>query len=125
MSGTETGEVVVERTNTPIEELTATYNADGCDFTNLLWVKEAALRYAESMPDSQVRCLLHALAQNVTPAGDVSKYVPMIFHSRLLLVHPDIDQDVQAALIVAAMKHLVGLEEKHKLVTSAAATIRG
>ena len=48
--------------NTPIEELMREYQADGCDFSDLAWVRASALRLAQTMPDSQARCLLYALA---------------------------------------------------------------
>lgn len=49
--------------NTPIEELLAEYEAELCDHSNIEWVKRAALRYVETMQDSQVRCLLYTLAK--------------------------------------------------------------
>jgi hypothetical protein len=48
--------------NTPIARLMAEYAGDGFDFSDLDAVKRAALRYVETMPDSQVRTLLYALA---------------------------------------------------------------
>jgi hypothetical protein len=51
---------------TPIEELMDEYRADGSDFDNIEWVKLAALRYVDTMRDSQVRALLYALATDKT-----------------------------------------------------------
>lgn len=48
--------------NSPIEELLAEYEADGCDHSDLHWVRAAARRYVETMEDSQIRCLLHVLS---------------------------------------------------------------
>ena len=47
---------------TPIADLMAHYTAEHCDFTNLSWVRSEALRQASTLPDSQARCLLYALA---------------------------------------------------------------
>lgn len=51
--------------NTPIEDLLKHYEAELCDHSNLDWVVHAALHYAKTMPDSQVRCLLYVLAKHV------------------------------------------------------------
>ncbi|WP_369072866.1 hypothetical protein [Burkholderia gladioli] len=48
--------------NTPIDELVTSYQQDGFDFEDADRVKAAALRYAESMPDSHARALLFVLA---------------------------------------------------------------
>lgn len=52
-------------TNTPIDELIAQYEDQGNDYSDLPKVSEMALRYVKTMPDSQVRCLLYALAKHV------------------------------------------------------------
>jgi hypothetical protein len=52
---------------TPIENLMAQYTNDGCDFTDMAFVRAASLRYVKTMPDSQVRCLLYALATAPQP----------------------------------------------------------
>lgn len=49
--------------NTPIEVLLKEYEDEGCNHADLAWVKRAALRYVETMPDSQTRCLLYVLAK--------------------------------------------------------------
>lgn len=54
-----------QRENTQINELLAQYEEECCDFTNLQWVVEASRRNVTTMPDSQVRCLLHTLAEHV------------------------------------------------------------
>lgn len=51
--------------NTPITNLLAHYEQEGCNFDNLHFLVSASERYVQSMPDSQVRCLLHSLAQVV------------------------------------------------------------
>ena len=51
--------------NTPIDELLAEYEAECCDHTDMEWVSNTALRYVQTMPDSQVRCLLYVLAQHM------------------------------------------------------------
>lgn len=51
--------------NTPIYELLAKYEDECCDHTDIEWVSRAALRYAQTMPDSHVRCLLYVLAKYV------------------------------------------------------------
>ena len=54
----------------PIAELLKQYEREGCDFSDVAWVKQAAMRYVKTMPDSQVRCLLYVLAQAPTaPSG--------------------------------------------------------
>jgi hypothetical protein len=47
--------------NSPISELLARYSEECCDFTDMAKVREVALRYVETMPDSHVRCLLYML----------------------------------------------------------------
>lgn len=54
--------------NTPIADLLADYEANGCDHADMAWVRAAARRYVETMPDSQARCLLHVLAQEPAEA---------------------------------------------------------
>lgn len=49
--------------NTPIDQLIAEYEAENCDFGNLDWLVRASYRYMDTMQDSQVRCLLYALAK--------------------------------------------------------------
>lgn len=51
--------------NTPIADLLAEYEAEGCNFDNLDFLVSTSERYVQSMPDSQVRCLLHSLAKVV------------------------------------------------------------
>ena len=51
--------------NTPIEQLLEEYESEGCDHSNIEWVADAAMRYVSTMEDSQVRCLLYALARYV------------------------------------------------------------
>ena len=56
--------------NIPIEELVAQYEAEECDFSNLDWVLRISELYVMRMPDSQVRCLLHALVEHVKENKD-------------------------------------------------------
>jgi hypothetical protein len=51
-----------EKGNLPIGQLMYQYALDGFDFSDPERVKNAALRYVQTMPDSQVRTLLYALA---------------------------------------------------------------
>ena len=53
--------------NTPIDELIKEYEMefDRYDYSNISKVIVAAQRYVNTMEDSQVRCLLHILAQHV------------------------------------------------------------
>ena len=51
--------------NTPIKELLAEYEAEGCDFGNLDFIVTAAERYVQTMGDGQARCLLYSLAKVV------------------------------------------------------------
>jgi len=48
--------------NSPIEKLIADFEQDGFDFSNIDLVRVTALRYVETMKDSQVRTLLYVLA---------------------------------------------------------------
>lgn len=51
--------------NSEIQTLLRQYEAECCDHTDLDWVSRTALRYAQTMGDSQVRCLLYVLAEHV------------------------------------------------------------
>jgi hypothetical protein len=51
--------------DTPIEELLSEYEREGCDHDNIEWLINSALRYVDTMPDSQVRCLLYSLATHI------------------------------------------------------------
>ena len=48
--------------NTPIKELIKEYEAEECNFNDIDYVKNTALRYAQTMPDDLTRCLLYVLA---------------------------------------------------------------
>jgi len=52
-------------TNTPIKQLVAEYAAEECNFDDTNWVVGVSEMYVNTMPDSQVRCLLHALINEV------------------------------------------------------------
>lgn len=52
------------RQNSDIQDLLAQYEEECCDHSDLPWVVQASQRYVQSMPDSQVRCLLHTLAEH-------------------------------------------------------------
>lgn len=56
---------LVNRGNDPIEKLMAEYEADGCDHSNVEWLVRASYRYVDTMADSQVRCLLYAMARRL------------------------------------------------------------
>lgn len=49
--------------NTPVAKLLQRYEEELCDFSDMERVVGAALRLTSTMPDSQARCLLHALAE--------------------------------------------------------------
>lgn len=51
--------------NTPIDQLLAEYEAENCDFRDVDFLVSASYRYVQTMPDSQVRCLLYSLAKMV------------------------------------------------------------
>lgn len=57
--------------NTPLEEFIEQYEASGADSQDIAWAQHAAKRYVETMPDSQVRYLLHVLA-NAPLVADTS-----------------------------------------------------
>lgn len=57
--------------NSPIADLMAQYAAEDSDLANPDWVRRTAQRYVETMPDSQVRCLLHALSTTPSPDAPV------------------------------------------------------
>jgi len=61
---------------TPIENLMAQYTSDGCDFTDMVFVRTASLRYVKTMPDSQARCLLYAWA--AAPQGGRAEDVALV-----------------------------------------------
>lgn len=54
--------------NTPIADLLAEYEAEGCNHRDTAWLIAAANRYVETMRDSQTRCLLHSLARQLAEA---------------------------------------------------------
>jgi hypothetical protein len=71
---------------TPIENLMAQYTSDGCDFTDMVFVRTASLRYVKTMPDSQARCLLYAWAAAPQPqarAEDVALVDELVRQSGL------------------------------------------
>ena len=51
--------------NTPIEELIKQYEEEQCDFNNVDFLIKAGLKYADTMEDCQVRCLLYAMANKL------------------------------------------------------------
>lgn len=50
--------------NKPIQDLIKEYENENSDFNDLNWVSKSALRYVDSLPDSQVRCFLYILANH-------------------------------------------------------------
>lgn len=44
-----------------MNELIKEYEKSGCDFNDQEWLKAVALRYAESMDDCQLKCILYVL----------------------------------------------------------------
>ena len=63
-----------KRKNTPIADLMAQYTAENCDFTDMDWVRKAAMLYVDRMEDCQVRCLLHALVSETQRSPDAWRY---------------------------------------------------
>lgn len=59
--------------NEPIEALLAHYESERCNHQNLGWVARTAQRYVLTMEDSQVRCLLHVLAEHVAASLPVNE----------------------------------------------------
>jgi len=51
--------------NTPIKQLMDEEARDGFDYQNREWLCKTARRYVETMSDSQVRCLLYAMADEI------------------------------------------------------------
>ena len=63
---------LVNKSNDPIDELMAEYEAECCDHNDVPWLVRASYRYVDSMQDSQVRCLLYAMARKLdTVVSDV------------------------------------------------------
>lgn len=56
--------------NTPIEKLLQEYTEECCDFTDMDWVIKVSRMYADRMPDSQVRCLLHTMAHHLKKSDE-------------------------------------------------------
>lgn len=56
--------------NTNIGKLLTEYEVEDCDFSNMEQVVVNSLRYAETMPDSHVRCLLYTLAKHYKDNND-------------------------------------------------------
>jgi len=59
--------------NTNIDDLIKQYEEEYCDFSDMTWVKSVSLRIVRTMEDSQVRCLLYVLAQNVKTENEEGK----------------------------------------------------
>ncbi|WP_353189125.1 hypothetical protein [Pseudomonas sp.] len=85
----------------PIAELMEQYESEGCDFSDMEWVRKASMRYVLTMPDSQVRCLLYALAK-APPAAALSN--PYTGQSR---DYRDVESDPAGVLIVGPGAPLV------------------
>lgn len=51
--------------NDPIEQLLAEYEDEGCDHEDVDFLIRASYRYVDTMCDSQVRCLLFAMARRL------------------------------------------------------------
>ena len=65
--------------NKPISVLMNEYREDGFNFDDIEGVKRCALRYVQTMPDSQVRTLLYALAirAETKPSCDPVNHYPI------------------------------------------------
>ena len=84
--------------NTPIKELIAEYQAEQCDFQDLNWVAQAAARYVETMEDSQVRCLLHTLANAVIKhVPEEKRNPPKQVNQNIAAIRIYVDEALQAA----------------------------
>lgn len=62
--------------NIPIEQLLKEYAEEGCDFEDMEWLVNAAHRYVSTMADSQLRCILYALATEAAVWNRVENGIP-------------------------------------------------
>jgi len=104
--------------NVPIEQLLREYTEECCDFTNMDWVIKVSRTYADRMPDSQVRCLMHTMAYHLKTsdednvdirkalAADIYKYV--IDETGYLISLPD---DVIKGIIKLVQDSSLTVEE--------------
>lgn len=60
--------------NTPIDELMAQYESEGCNFSDQGYVKRSAERLVKTMPDSFVRCLVYALSKQIAGESFANGY---------------------------------------------------
>lgn len=51
--------------NKPIEDLIKEYEEELCNFSNIDFLIKASRKYVDTMEDCQVRCLLHAMANEL------------------------------------------------------------
>lgn len=72
--------------NSPIEQLIAEYEAEACDFKNVEFLINSSYRYVDTMPDSQVRCLLYSLAKLV------DKHIPEEIRKPIAVLNPAIPE---------------------------------
>lgn len=56
---------IMKVNNTPIDDLIKQYEEECCDFSNIDFLINASRRCVETMGDEQVRCLLHAMANEL------------------------------------------------------------
>jgi len=61
---------VAKEDNSPIEKLLQEYTEECCDFTDMDWVIKVSRAYADRMPDSQVRCLMHTMAYHLKKSDE-------------------------------------------------------
>ena len=90
--------------NTPIEQLLQEYTEECCDFTNMDWVIKVSRTYADRMPDSQVRCLMHTMAYHLKTSDEHNK-------------------DIRQALALAIHKYVI--DETGYLISLPDDVIRG
>lgn len=57
----------INQPNTHIDDLMRKFESEGCDATDVHYLVTSALRYTDSMSDSQPRCLLYAMAKQLEP----------------------------------------------------------
>lgn len=109
--------------NLPIAELMQRYTEEDCDFTDMVWVRATAERYVSTMPDSQIRCLLHALAAQhnaIAPdGGETERRINVlegklaIYQRKLTAAESALKQIQEIASPTAVQIHMIIEEALH------------
>jgi len=81
--------------NTHIQELMEQYSDECCDFSDLRWLRETARRLVTTMPDSQARCILFALAEPPPSVPDAELVQrPIELEQRIKTLETNIEKEV-------------------------------